>query len=259
MRRSRRRRGSPPRFPDISAALDGTVLIGHSIGFDLAVLRREFARAGAAWQPPRTLCTQLLAEVAAPGLAGYSLESLSAWLGVPMGARHSAPGDAETTARVFLALIPKLREAGIRTLAEAERACRGRTATLEGQHRAGWADPVQAPDAARPAARIDTYPYRHRVADVMSAPPRFTAPDAPLADALGRMTRERVSSLFVHPDGSGRPARPDETGIVTERDVLRALARWRRAGADPPGRRCREPPAPHRRRPPRSVFLPSRG
>ncbi len=217
-----------PRFSaavsDISAALDSTVLIGHSIGFDLAVLRREFARAGAAWQPPRTLCTQLLAEVAAPGLAGYSLESLSAWLGVPMGVRHSAPGDAETTARVFLALVPKLREAGIRTLAEAERACRGRTATLEGQHRAGWAEPVQAPGDARPAARIDTYPYRHRVADVMSAPPRFTAPDAPLADALGRMARERVSSLFVHPDGSGRPARPDETGIVTERDVLRALA-----------------------------------
>ena len=98
---------------------------------------------------------------------------------------------------------------------------------------------------ARPAARIDTYPYRHRVADVMSAPPRFTAPDAPLADALGRMARERVSSLFVHPDGSGRPARPDETGIVTERDVLRALANGGAQALDPPGRRCREPPAAH--------------
>jgi CBS domain-containing protein len=38
------------------------------------------------------------------------------------------------------------------------------------------------------------------------------------------MMRERVSSLFVHPDGTGRPVRPDETGIVTERDILRALA-----------------------------------
>jgi CBS domain-containing protein len=208
----------------IAATLDGAVLIGHSIGFDLAVLKREFARAGVTWEPPHTLCTQLLAEVAAPGLAGYSLESLSAWLGVPMGLRHSAPGDAETTARVFLALIPKLREAGIRTLAEAERACRGRSATLEGQHRAGWAEPVQAMGAAGPAVRIDTYPYRHRVADVMSAPPRFIAQDVPLADALGRLARERVSSLFVHSGGSGRLARAEETGIVTERDVLRALA-----------------------------------
>jgi DNA polymerase-3 subunit epsilon/CBS domain-containing protein len=38
------------------------------------------------------------------------------------------------------------------------------------------------------------------------------------------MMQERVSSLFVHPDGSGRPVRAEETGIVTERDVLRALA-----------------------------------
>ncbi|MBX9827180.1 MAG: CBS domain-containing protein [Xanthobacteraceae bacterium] len=217
-----------PRFhavaSNVAAALAAPVLIGHSLGFDLAVLKREFARANVAWQPPPTLDTRLLAEVAAPGLAGYSLEGLSAWLGVPMAQRHSAVGDAETTARIFLALIPKLRDAGIRTLAEAQRACRGRSATLETQHRAGWAEPVPPDGRAAPVPRIDSYPYRHRIADVMSAPARFTPPDAPLAGVLQRMMDERVSSLFVHPDGSGRPVRADETGIVTERDVLRALA-----------------------------------
>jgi CBS domain-containing protein len=217
-----------PRFhavaSDIATALGAPVLIGHSLGFDLAVLKREFARANLAWQPALTLDTRLLAEIAAPGLAGYSLESLSAWLGVPMAKRHSATGDAETTARVFLALIPKLREAGIRTLAEAQRACRSRSATLETQHRAGWVDPVQPGRAPASVSRIDSYPYRHRIADVMSAPARFTPPDAPLSAVLQRMMQERVSSLFVHPDGSGRPVRAEETGIVTERDVLRAFA-----------------------------------
>jgi CBS domain-containing protein len=218
---------SAPRFAavasGIATALGGVVLIGHSLGFDLAVLKREFARAGLPWQPPRTLDTRLLAEIAEPELGDYSLETLSAWLGVAAGRRHSAPGDAETTARVFLALLPKLRDAGIRTLAEAERACRAMTVTLERQHRAGWAEPVQARAASR-ADRIDSYPYRHRVADVMSAPARFAAHDTPLGEVLERMMRERVSSLFVHPDGTGRPVRPDETGIVTERDILRALS-----------------------------------
>jgi CBS domain-containing protein len=143
--------GAPPFHTvaaDVAAALGAPVLIGHSLGFDLAVLKREFARANVTWQPPPTLDTRLLAEIVAPGLAGYSLESLTAWLGVPMARRHSAVGDAETTARVFLALVPNLREAGIRTLAEAQRACRGRSATLEAQparrhlHRASTAIPT---------------------------------------------------------------------------------------------------------------------
>ncbi|MBX9840628.1 MAG: CBS domain-containing protein [Xanthobacteraceae bacterium] len=238
-----------PRFhavaSDIAAVLAAPVLIGHSLGFDLAVLKREFARANVVWQPPPTLDTRLLAEVAAPGLAGYSLESLSAWLGVPMAKRHSATGDAETTARIFLALVPKLRDIGIRTLAEAQRACRGRSATLETQHRAGWAEPVQHGGRASPVPRIDSYPYRHRIADVMSAPARFTPPDAPLAGVLQRMMDERVSSLFVHPDGSGRPVRADETGIVTERDVLRALAKAGAAALDQRSERHRQPSAGH--------------
>jgi DNA polymerase-3 subunit epsilon/CBS domain-containing protein len=213
--------------PEISAALADAVVVGHSVGFDIAVLAREFARAGIAWSPPRALDTRMLAEIAAPGLAGYSLESLAAWLEVDVAKRHSAAGDAETTARIFLALLPKLRAVGIRTLAEAERACLTLTGVLDSQHRAGFAEPAgPAAGALLPGAdiRIDSHPYRHRVGEVMSAPALFVTPDLPVAKALERMMSERVSSLFVHPDGTGRPARPAETGIVTERDLLRALA-----------------------------------
>ena len=220
-----------PRFvavaSDISATFDGAVVVGHALGFDMALLQREFTLAGLEWSPPRMLDTRLLAEIAAPSLAGYSLENLAAWLGVPITKRHSALGDAETTARIFVALVPKLRAVGIRTLAEAERACRAMTSALETQHRAGWVEPVVAPGTAllsEAGPRIDTYPYLHRVAEVMHRPARFTAPDTPVAVAIEVMLRERLSSLFVHPDVRG-PARPGETGIITERDLMRALAK----------------------------------
>ena len=76
-----------------------------------------------------------------------------------------------TTARIFRALVPKLREGGIRTLAEAMAACRGLTSELDKQHRAGWVEALEAPGRLdRDALKsIDTYPYRHRVRDVMHA------------------------------------------------------------------------------------------
>ena len=88
-----------PRFP---AAWQGfvafageAVLIGHHTGYDLAVIARECARAGVAFDPPRSLCVRVLAEAVRPDLPGYSLEQLAEWLGVtiersPFGARRRA-------------------------------------------------------------------------------------------------------------------------------------------------------------------------
>jgi DNA polymerase-3 subunit epsilon/CBS domain-containing protein len=76
----------------------------------------------------------------------------------------------------------------------------------------------------RALAHIDPYPYRHRIADVMSAPPKFVAVDVSLADALQHMAGEKISSLLVVPRGSGTKLRANDTAIITERDVLRALA-----------------------------------
>ncbi len=218
---------------ELARLIGDRIVIGHSVGFDIAVLERECARAGLAWTRPRTLDTRLLAEIVAPNLPGYSLDHLADWLGVAVDGRHSALGDATSTARLFLALLPRLREAGIRTLAEAERACAALTEALETQRRAGWAEPTTAAgrlEPARATLRVDSYPYRHRVRDVMSAPARFVRADASLAEVLGRMAGERVSSLFVCFDtATERPPLPADAGIVTERDVMRMLAR---SGAD---------------------------
>jgi DNA polymerase-3 subunit epsilon/CBS domain-containing protein len=216
-------------WPQVSDYIGGSVVIGHSIGYDLAILANETLRAGLDFSRPRTLDVRLLAQIVEPSLAGYSLDSLAAWLGVKAGDRHSALGDALTAARIFVALVPKLREGNIRTLAEAEAACTKLTTALEEQHRAGWIEPVLSPsraDAERVLARLDSYPYRHRVRELMSSPPIFVASDTPLETALKLMTDGRISSLFVAPPGKQPEAAPFlgvECGVVTERDLLRAI------------------------------------
>lgn len=208
-------------WPQIAAFIAGRPWIGHAIGFDLAVVVRECARAGLPFRKPVALDTRLLAQIANPGLPGYSLETLAAWLSVEPGRRHSALGDALTTARVFEALAGRLRDAGVRTLGEAMRACAALTEALEDQHRAGWVEVGARPQPEGGQARIDSFAYRHRAGEIASRPARFVAQAARIGDALSLMMKERVSSLFVSADGAA--AQASASGIVTERDILRAF------------------------------------
>jgi signal-transduction protein with cAMP-binding, CBS, and nucleotidyltransferase domain len=69
-----------------------------------------------------------------------------------------------------------------------------------------------------PLERLDSFPYRHRVAEVMRSPVATTDAGMTLEAAARRMVEEKVSSL-ISLDESGCA-----TGIITERDILRALA-----------------------------------
>ena len=188
------------------------------------MIRRECARSGVRWHAPPTLDTGLLAQVVAPVLAGCSLESLAAWLGVEIVGRHSALGDATTAGRIFCAMVPRLRERGIRTLAEAMRASDQLHGTLGGRHRADWGKAVTVWSQPAPErVPADAYPYRHRVGAIMTSPVRSIGAETTLGNALRLMAGERISSIFISP-ASGTPALPADTGIVTERDVLRTLS-----------------------------------
>lgn len=66
--------------------------------------------------------------------------------------------------------------------------------------------------------RIDSFPYRHRVCDVMTAPLATVGAEVSGIDAARRMTAAKISSLVVA-DDAGKPL-----GIVTERDLLRAFS-----------------------------------
>ncbi len=214
-------------WPDLKAFIGDSVIIGHTIGFDLAMLAQECRRANIAFEKPPSLDTQLLAQLVDPQRAGQSLGQLAGWLQVEITDRHSALGDALTTARVFQAMLPKLREGGIRTYAEAAQACRSLADVIDRQYRAGWMTPdsMRERDSGPVPMRIDSYPYRHRIQDVMSSPPKIIASDRTLGDALTQLIGDRISSLLVAPAGVDiQKPLAYSLGIITERDVLRAIA-----------------------------------
>ena len=210
-------------WAEIESFRDGRVIVGHSIGFDLAVLEREAKLAGLEWETPRGLCIRMLGQIANPTLPDQSLDTLAGWLDIEVEGRHTALGDARAAAVIFVALIPHLAERGIRTLAEAERASLSLHAALEEHQRAGWLEPVRRPDTMRVFGKVDPYAYRHRVRDVMSAPPLVVAETETVRAAIDLMVERRVSSLFVAADAQGGRAL-DTYAILTERDVMRALS-----------------------------------
>jgi DNA polymerase-3 subunit epsilon/CBS domain-containing protein len=221
-----------PSFADAAGRLAGfiagDVMIGHTLNFDLRILEREHARAGLAWTAPRALDTRLLARLAEPSLAHDDLDSLCARFAITNQARHRALGDAIATAHLFLALLPRLRERGLRTLAEAEMA---QQRLMERDTRAAGGLLIGSPPRERDRAliRIDSFPYRHRIADVMTTPPLTAAATDTVAAAIAVLAAGGMSSVFV-----ARPPAPDrelgahlaaDWGIVTEHDILRALHR----------------------------------
>lgn len=205
----------------VAAALDGRVVIGHHIAFDLAVLRHEADRVGATWTDPPALDIGHLVGALTPDLPDMGLETVAGLFGVPIIGRHTALGDSMAVAEVFARLVPRLRDVDIRTLGEAQSlAAQRRDFTLR-EASAGWhAVPGEmAGESAAPrAVRVDSYLFSRSLREVMSAPPAFIAPTASLLEAAQAMVARRVGALLV-----GDPAAPP-LGIVTERDLLKQIA-----------------------------------
>jgi DNA polymerase III subunit epsilon len=95
-------------LPELAAAMRGRVLVAHSAGFDRRVLRQAFERAELAWPDPPVLCTVALARRLHPLARQRRLAALADSLGIEVGVTHRALADAETCARVFCALFPRL-------------------------------------------------------------------------------------------------------------------------------------------------------
>ena len=206
-------------FEPLAEVLAGRVVIGQNIRFDLAVLRHEAARAGLAWHDPPALDVAHLAGALDRGLVDLGLESLANRYGVTIEERHDALGDSLAAARIFVELVPRLREADVRTLGEAQALAARRTDLVHREVEAGWHSvPGEPPDAPSlpPLARIDSFLYLRRLDEVMSTPARSVPPGGTLRAAARIMTERRIGALVVS-GGGPRPA-----GIVTERDLLRA-------------------------------------
>ncbi|MGL4322428.1 MAG: DUF294 nucleotidyltransferase-like domain-containing protein [Beijerinckiaceae bacterium] len=222
--------GAPPFrdvWQDFFSFAAGRPWVGYAIGFDAGVLRRSCLDAGLSWHEPATLDVRLLAQALSPQLPDFSLDALCDWLGISADNRHRALADAAMAQQIFIALLPRLRAKGIVTVGDAIGLCRRLSE--------GSAWPINtsletAGAAAGTLERRDTYPYRHRVRDVMSKTAHFMPPDTGLIDAIRTMNDQRVSSVYV-----GTPqASADQVAILTERDAMRALARGGAAALERP-------------------------
>ena len=210
----------PAAFQALRSFLGDRVLIGHSFGFDIAVLAAECARHGLEPWKPVALDTRFLGQIALPNLPAYTLEMLANRLGVDLGDRHRAVADAAATAKVFAALAPLLRERNIRTLGEAVAACK--RFEERSDYPRVWAPlaPAEAlQESEAGVAQLDTFLFTQNVAGVMTTLPLFVPPDAPIAEAVGQMARAKAGSILVGAPGGAA----DMLGIATERDVLRAI------------------------------------
>ncbi len=218
---------TPLAMARLAGFIGGAVVVGHNIHFDLAILRHEADRHGLEWREPRVLGLELLGAALVPGRLDNSIEALALSHGVEVSGRHTALGDALVTARILAAMLGPLRQRGVRSLAEAEAFQRRPRELIEQQRQAGWfASPGERSDFRAAAETlpnvqrvIDSFIYRHRLDDVMGAPPITVSPDATLLETAAVMREHGIGCVVVEPlsDGGG--------GFVTERDVLYAFAR----------------------------------
>ncbi len=117
---------------------DGAAIVGHHIGFDLGFLAAEGARSATRWTDLPALDTGHLCAVLEPGLASYGLDAVCRHFGVAASGRHTALGDALSTAEVFTRMIPLLQDRGILTLGDALAHAR-RARRLRSEERSlGW-------------------------------------------------------------------------------------------------------------------------
>lgn len=107
---------------DLLAYLKNSVIVGHHIGFDFAVLNRAFQQHLGGQLRNKILDTALLAKrVQSPfyntnidNNQPHSLDALCLQYDVPVYNRHTAGGDAIITALLFLKLMGKLEKRGIK-------------------------------------------------------------------------------------------------------------------------------------------------
>lgn len=131
-----------PAFAEIAAELRDllgeAVVVGHNVGFDIALLRAAFAEAGVEWPEPPTLDTLQLVAALEPGRTDLDLEHIAEACGIPVTGRHTALGDCLVTANLFARLIPRLAAHGIETFGQAKAFALSAKRVVARQRAAGW-------------------------------------------------------------------------------------------------------------------------
>ncbi|HWS99969.1 MAG TPA: exonuclease domain-containing protein [Pyrinomonadaceae bacterium] len=113
-----------PVFADVAHAwldfADEAILVAHNAPFDVRFLNHELARVYPGRRMVNThLCTVKLSRRIFPGLLNYRLHTVAEHFAIPIINRHRAAGDALATAEIFLRMLDRLHEHGVRDVAGA--------------------------------------------------------------------------------------------------------------------------------------------
>jgi DNA polymerase-3 subunit epsilon len=102
-------------LPAFERFAQGTILVAHNAAFDMRMLQMTERTTGVKLTNP-VLDTLLLSAVLHPAHQNHNLRTIAGRMGIQVHGRHTALGDAMTTAQIFLKLLPLLAEMGVYTL-----------------------------------------------------------------------------------------------------------------------------------------------
>jgi DNA polymerase-3 subunit epsilon len=90
--------------------IQNRIIVGHHVGFDMAMVNKALGRLGVGKLKNKTLDTDAMFQKYKhlPAEEHHSLDDLCQYFKIPMHDRHTAAGDAYLTALVFLKLKKKL-------------------------------------------------------------------------------------------------------------------------------------------------------
>ena len=209
-----------PRFEEL---VEGSVLVGHNVGFDCAFVAAAREAAGLAPLPNPVLDTLKLARRLVPGLRRYRLGALVEHFGVKQAPNHRALADASATADVFLTLLKLLRSAGVGSVGEAAVLRGGRSGRIKPQKQHLAADVPNTPGVYYFLDKHGTTLYVGKAKDLKArVRTYFNGGDG--RRKIGRLVEE-VAEVRVSETGSEL-----EALILEAREIRRLLPRYNSAG-----------------------------